>query len=47
MKFSGNVRNAMRNKRLDFGSDPLAVRWSVSILLKNLGMDFDEIFINH
>ena len=35
MKFSGNVRNAMRNNLLDFGSDPWAVCLSVSILLEN------------
>ena len=36
MKFSRNVRNAMRNSWLDFGSDPWAVCLSVSILLENL-----------
>ena len=34
MKFSGNVRNAMRNKWLDFGSDLWAVCLSLSILLE-------------
>ena len=43
MKFSENVRNAMRNNWLDFGSDQWAVCLSVGMLLKNLWMDFDEI----
>ena len=36
VKCSGNVRNAMRNNWLDFGSDQWAVCVSVSILLENL-----------
>ena len=44
MKFSGNVRNAMRNNWLDFGSNQWAVCLSVSIFPENLWMDFNEIF---
>ena len=44
MKFSRNVRNAIRNNCLDFGSDQWVVCLSVSIFLENLWMDFDEIF---
>ena len=44
MKFSGNVRNAMRKHFLDFGSYQWAACLSVSVLLKNLSMDFYEIF---
>ena len=44
MKFSGNIRNAIRNNWLDFGSDLWPVCLSLSLWLETLWMDFDEIF---
>ena len=44
MKLSGKIEDGANNKPLNFGSDPWPVCQSVSILLKNLGMDFNEIF---
>ena len=44
MKFSGKIEDGKSNKQLNFGNDTWPVCLSVSILLENLLMDFDEIF---
>ena len=44
MKYSREIEDGTSNKPLNFGSDPWPVCLSVSILLKNLRMDFSEIF---
>ena len=47
MKFSGMIEDGTNNKPLNFGRDPWPVCLSVSILLEDLSMDFDEIIRKH